>query len=154
MLNLIIKFLKEIQIMPKIRSASDIAEKWARVTPERVPDYENGVKNPKESWSEKTLAAKEAYKAGITESIAKDRFAKGVSKAGNEKWQAKAISKGVARFGPGVQVAQADYEEGFAPYAGVIAGTTLPPRFAKGDPRNIERVKAMAAAMRAKKVGA
>jgi hypothetical protein len=36
----------------------------------------------------------------------------------------------------------------------VISSTTLPPKYAKGDPRNVQRVATMAAALRAAKMGA
>jgi len=138
--------------MPKIRSAADIAKKWGTVTPPRAPDYEFGVKNPKESWEEKTGAAEGAYEEGISAAVADKRFGKGVAKAGQAKWEKKTVEKGVPRWPAGVKIAQPDFEKGFGPYRDVIEGTELPPRYPKGDPRNIERVAAMAAALRAKKV--
>ena len=36
--------------MPPVRSISEIAKKWAEVTPQRAPQYEAGVKAPKQSW--------------------------------------------------------------------------------------------------------
>ena len=41
--------------------------------------------------------------------------------------------------------------KGFQPYADTIRSTTLPPRFPKGDPRNLERTKAIATALFNKK---
>jgi hypothetical protein len=139
--------------MPAIKSSSEIAKKWARVTPMRSDDYKLGVSNPKKDWLSSTKAANESWKKAIQEAASKDRFSKGLDAAGTEKWKAKAATKGVDRWGPGVQVAQSDYERGFAPYAEAIASTTLPPRYPKGDPRNIDRVAALAKALRAKKVG-
>lgn len=138
--------------MPAIRNVSSIANKWARVTPQRAKDYELGVKSPKNNWAEKTLAAADAQAQGIQEAIAEKRFERGVTKAGNEKWQRKAIAVGAQRFGPGVQAAKSDYEEGFAPYADVIEATTLPPRGSKGDPRNYERARIMGEALHDAKV--
>jgi len=46
--------------MVAIRSASEIAEKWARVTPGLTPDYEAGAKNPNKDWETQTLAAADA----------------------------------------------------------------------------------------------
>jgi hypothetical protein len=46
-----------------------------------------------------------------------------------------------------------DYEKGFAPYRDVIEQTALPPRFPKRDPRNIQRVSAIATALAKKKTG-
>lgn len=130
-----------------IRSTSEIAAKWAEVTPQRAPQYERGVRNPKKNWEEETVKSNDAYKAGIASAIQKDSFLKGVQKAGTSKWQRGAIEKGTSRFGPGVQVAQDDYNKGFAPYREAIQNADLPPRFARRDPRNIDRVRAMVAAL-------
>jgi hypothetical protein len=48
---------------------------------------------------------------------------------------------------------QQDYQEGVQPYLDTIAATVLPPRFPKGDPRNLERVKAITTALRKRKTG-
>ncbi len=133
--------------MPAVRNISKVAEKWATVTPQRSAQYEAGVTEPLRDWQKNTAAANDAYKAGIQASIQKDMFAKGVAKAGTEKWKRKAAALGPSRFAQGVAIAAPDYEKGFAPYRDVIEKTTLPPRFAKGDPRNIDRVRAMAAAL-------
>lgn len=138
--------------MPAIGSVSAIADKWARVTPQRVKDYELGVKNPKKNWQENTEAAKDAWEQGITEAASDDRFAKGVAAAGTAKWQRKASTVGTQRFGPGVQAAKSDYEQGFAPFAEVIRSTSLPPRGSKGDPRNYEISKVMGEALHDAKV--
>jgi hypothetical protein len=89
----------------------------------------------------------------MTAAAAADSFAKGVTKAGTDKWKSKALQKGPGRFAEGVMVAGPDYEAGFAPYRDEIERTTLPPRFPKGDPRNISRVATIAAALRKKKLG-
>lgn len=140
--------------MAKIRSAAQIAAKWARVTPERAADYEEGVKNPKKDWATETKAAEGAYKDGITKAIQQNRFGKGVEKAGTAKWQEGAVTKGVERFGPGVAGAADKYEKGFAPYRDVLEKLVLPQRYAKGDVRNYERGKVTGMALHDKKVKA
>ena len=41
----------------KVKSAIDIARKWARVTSGRTEDYEEGVRNPTKDWeTEKGLS--------------------------------------------------------------------------------------------------
>lgn len=137
--------------MPPVRSIKEIASKWAEVTPQRAPQYERGVKNPKQNWEANTKAANDAYKAGITAAVQQDRFSKGVAKAGQQRWVDGAVTKGVARFGPGVQVAEKDFDKGFAPYRDAIEKTSLPPRFARRDPRNLERVRSMVASLIAEK---
>jgi hypothetical protein len=138
--------------MPKIRSAGAIGDKWARVTPERAEDYKIGVTNPKKDWAAETKAAETNYEAGVKSAMTRKAFGKGVDKAGTAKWQEGALKKGVDRFGPGVMAGQDNYEKGFAPYRDVIEHTVLPTRYPKGDPRNIERVKAIAKALHDKKL--
>ena len=139
--------------MPKIRSASDIADKWKRVTPGRTEDYRLGVENPKKDWADETKKAESTYKEAITKSLAEGRFGKGVDAAGTEKWKDGAILKGIPRWGQGVEFGIENYEKGFAPYRDVIERTTLPKRYPKGDPRNYERVKAIGSALHKEKVG-
>lgn len=138
--------------MPKIRSIDAITRKWHDVTPMRADEYVKGVQSPKEDWKTKTLSAAKNWELGISGAVANKSFDKGVGKSSTGRWQEKAVRKGGVRFGPGVQEAAADFNRGFGPYRDVIANTTLPPRYPKGDPRNIERVRAMAKALRDRKM--
>jgi len=140
--------------MPAIKSASEIARKWADVTPRRDADYKAGVASPKADWAQETAAAETRYDEGVTAAIGRKAFSKGVRDAGSAKWQRGALEKGVNRWGPGVRAAQPDFEKGFQPYRDVIEGTSLPPRRRTGDPANIERVAVLAGALHARKVGA
>ena len=137
--------------MAYIRSFDIIANKWAEVTPLRAGDYAAGIANPRRSWAAGAKAAEAAYEAGVAKSIAAKSFGKGVAKAGDEKWQRKAAVNGVRNWGPGVQEARNDYAAGFAPYQAAIAAVVLPPRYARRDPRNLARVKAVVDALVAKK---
>lgn len=137
--------------MPKIRG--NTAEKWSRRTASATQEYTEGVQNPRTPWKAATQAAAANHTAGIQQAITNQSFAKGVAATPDGKWAEKALAKGAGRFGPGAQEAQADYEKGFAPYKSVIENTVLPPRGAKGDPKNYQRVIAMGQALRAKKLG-
>ena len=140
--------------MAEIKSLSAIREKWQRVTPQRTEDYKIGIQNPKRDWETEALAAKENWKAGIDAAAAKDLFAKGISKAGSKKWQERALAKGPGRFAEGVYIAGPDYERGFAPYREAISRVDLGPKFPRRDPRNLDRVKKVVAALVAEKLGA
>jgi hypothetical protein len=133
--------------MADIRTVDRIAQKWATVTPQRVADYEAGVRDPKTDWARATGAAADAWKGGVTAAMQKGSFAKGVAKAGTSTWQQGSIDKGVSRWGPGVALGQDKYQTGFAPYREAIARTVLPPRFPRRDPRNLDRVKAIVDAL-------
>lgn len=137
--------------MAWIRSIEQIAAKWASVTPMRADDYASGIANPRTSWATATKAAEKSYEEGVAKSIQRHAFGKGVTKAGDEKWQRKASVNGVRNWGPGVTEAKGDYAAGFAPYVDAIAAVVLPPRYARRDPRNLARVKKVVDALIAKK---
>jgi len=138
--------------MPAIRPIDHIANKWSRVTPQRRPDYEFGVNNPRRDWASAASGANATWKEAITSAAAADRFGKGVTKAGTAKWKDRAGKKGPSRFAEGVIIGMPDYQKGFSPYAETIKATTLPERFPKGDPRNIGRVSAIADALHKKRI--
>ena len=130
--------------MANIKSSAAIASKWATVTPGRSGDFEAGIKDSSVDWAGPTAAAEGAYQDGVTAAVSEKRFGKGVTKAGTAKWRTKTVEVGVSRWGTGVRAAQADMQAGFAPYREAIAGVSLPPRFSRGDPRNIDRVSTVA----------
>ena len=136
--------------MAFIRSIDSISKKWAEVTPMRANDYAAGIKNPRRSWKSATVNAEASYEDGVRQAIGRKAFGKGVSRVGDEKWSRKSLSRGVANWGPGVADAEGDYAAGFAPYREAIAAVKLPPRYARRDPRNIARVKAINDALIAK----
>jgi hypothetical protein len=138
--------------MPAIRSTSEIAEKWSRVTPQRRQDYQAGVQNPRRDWSQATIAAESAWAQGVQEAAAGGRFGRGVQQAGTQKWQRKTIDLGVNRWPEGVARSAPDFQAGFDKFRQIISNTQLPPRGPKGSPQNIERVRVMAAALHDAKV--
>lgn len=137
--------------MAFIRSIEQIGRKWASVTPGRTEDYRFGVENPRKDWAVAAAAAEAAYEMGVTQAIAKKRFGKGVKAVGRDGWQRGAVEKGTARWGPGVTIAQDKYARNFAPFRDAIERVTLPPRYARRDPRNLERVSAIVKALSAAK---
>jgi len=138
--------------MAKIKDPRAIAEKFSRVTPTRTQDYEDGVRDPRADWARQTAEAAKNYEAAIQKSIAEKRFERGVHNTGTAHWQEQTLRKGPGRWAEGVSMAGDAYAAGFAPYADTIRALTLPPRFPTGDPRNFERVKAVGAALHAKKL--
>jgi len=139
-------------VYPKIRSIEKIADKWAEVTPGRSAYYEDGVRNPKEDWGEEAYAAKETWKAGITQAAARDAYGKGVSRAGTKTWQEGCIRVGITRWGPGVAASKNRYRERFGPYVDVIAKTDIGVRGPTGSPQNYDRVRRIGDALRAAKI--
>jgi len=139
--------------MAEIKSIAAIQEKWGRVTPQRSEDYVIGIKNPKRDWAKAAADAKDSHKAAMAAAATADSYAKGVAKAGTARWQDRAARKGPSRFAEGVVVGAADYGTAFAPYADAIKSTLLPPRFPRGDIRNLQRVQVISQALRKKKTG-
>jgi hypothetical protein len=137
----------------KLKSMADISAKWARRASAAGPDYEAGLKSPKEDWATATKNAETAFEAGIQDAVSRKAFGKGVTKAGSEKWSRKALAVGPARYGPGVTAATTDYSTEFSPYHDAIERISLPPKGRKGDPANIERVRAIATGLRSLKTG-
>ena len=133
--------------MAAIRPIDVIASTWAEVTPQRAPQYEAGVRDPRADWGRNTLAATKSWEAGVQAAISAGSFGKGVTRVGTAGWQKGAIDKGTVRWGPGVILGIDAYRTGFAPFRDVIERLTLPPRFARRDPRNLLRVAAIAKAL-------
>ncbi len=137
--------------MANIKSLSQSSDKWKRRAAVAGPDYLAGVQNPKRSWSDAAASAEGNYKQGVTAAATQGRFSRGVKRAGDQAWKAGASNKGPARFAEGVGLAVDDWQRGFAPYQSAIEAIKLPDRAPAGDPRNIQRVVAVATALRALK---
>jgi len=135
-----------------VRSISDISKKWVEVTPARAAYYEAGVKAPKADWATEASAAAPVYKSAVSNPAIDKLFQAGIKRAGTAKWQRKATSVGVSRFGPGVTAAQPDYEAGFSPYLDELSKIEVPERKPRGDESNYERVKAIGKALNKKRL--
>ena len=140
--------------MAEIKDVGRIAAKWARVAPQRTQDYTDGVSSPRRDWAASAGAAQDTHTAAMQRAATQKSYSRGVRAAGTPKWQSRALAKGPNRFAEGVAIAEPDYRAAFTPFAETIARTQLPPRFPKGDPRNLERVKAIATALFNRKSGA
>jgi hypothetical protein len=138
--------------MPPVKSLDRISEKWTRVVAVSGPDYQAGVQEPRTDWKAATVAAAAVHTAATQKALAEKRFEKGVAAAGTKKWQDRTLSVGVNRWTEGVSLSRSAYENGFAPYRAVIESVKLPDRGAKGDPKNINRVAAIANALHAEKL--
>lgn len=136
-----------------LKPITDIAAKWNRRASAAGPDYEAGIRAPKTDWANATKAAESAFEAGIQNAVSRKAFGKGVAEAGSEKWSRKALAVGPSRFGPGLTAGLSDYQSGFTPYRDVLERISLPPRGMRGDPANIERVRAIATALHTQKTG-
>ena len=136
----------------KTPTAAAIAEKWGRVTPDRVDDYEKGVRDPDRDWANETADAEDRYEAGIKASISRKAFSKGVKRTGTANQQEATIQKGIPIWPERVRMAQAKMAAGMEQVVKTLTGITLKPRYATGDPRNLDRVKQVAEALHNMKI--
>jgi hypothetical protein len=136
----------------RVPTASAIAEKWARVTPGRQTDYQNGVSGAAQAYQDGVNSAGDAYSQGVQAAIGNGSYQKGVMNKG-AKYASKASQIGAGRWAQGVPAARSDYETGVQRPLAALASLTLPPRQAKGSPSNLQRVALVVDALRASKMG-
>jgi hypothetical protein len=138
----------------KVKDAASSAAKFVARAQAAGGDYAKGVAAAGDSWQSKAAASGDAYSAGVQAAIGAQRFQKGIAKAGAAKYVANASGKGAQRYPSGVAAAGPNWQQNTQPYLDTLASLTLPPRHPRGDPGNLQRVAAVATALRAKKVGA
>jgi len=137
-----------------LRPLDKIVEKWKNRATAAGPDYTFGVQNPLNDWATQAQAAADAWRAGVTDAAGRDAYRKGVARTGTQKWQRKAVELGSRRYPEGVAAGAQDYKAEFAPYYDALSKIELPPRGARGDPKNLERVRVIMQTLRAVKTGA
>lgn len=137
----------------RVKDIGAASKKFVQRASAATPDYTEGVKSAGADWEQNTRAGADNYKAAVVQAASEGRFEKGVSQAGAQKYQQRAQTLGSQRYGPGVQASESEYARNTAPYLQTIASMTLPPRRPKGDPGNMQRSQAVAAALRAQKLG-
>lgn len=134
--------------MANIKPIDQSSSKWNRRAAVATADYQAGVEAPRTPWSAAAAAADASYRAGVTAAASAGRFAAGVKAAGEERWKRAAATKGPSRFAEGVALAVDDWMRGFQPYQAAVSALSLPARGPKGSPQNIQRVSAVASALR------
>lgn len=137
--------------MAAIKPIEQAAAKWSARAAVAGQDYRQGVENPRNSWAAASAAAEGNWVQGLTQAQAEKRFSAGVRKAGDERWRSNAIAKGPTRFAEGVALAVGEWQRGFAPMQAALSSLTLPARGPAGSPQNLQRVAAVATALRAVK---
>lgn len=135
-----------------VPSAAEVASKWAAVTPGRSAYYEAGASVAGSKWETNAKAASGTFQAAVTAGGIGQRFKGGVGRAGAAKYERKVKAVGVARFSAGIPAAEEDMASGVAPFLDTIAATDIPARKPRGDPGNIERVRALATALYKKRL--
>jgi len=135
-----------------VPAVEDIAKKYVDVTPARAAYYEKEAPKAADRWFEHAVAAAAQYKAAVTAPNIEKMFAGGIKRVGAAKFKRKVEAVGIARYGPGVSAAEADFREGIAPYIEELARIDLPARKPRGDPGNLERVRVIFDALHKKRL--
>jgi len=136
----------------RVRSAQAAADAFVTGANGAQKAYTDGVASAGQAWHDGASAAGDNWSQGTQAAIAEGRYAKGVNKAGAQRYVDKATKVGAGRYSTGAAAAKADYQTGVQPFLDVIAAQNLPPRRPKGDPGNIQRVAQLAQALRQKRL--
>lgn len=136
----------------KIKEISASTTKWADNAGRAAEEFALNAEAAAELWAGNTGRAADTFYQAITAPNMKERFRRGVARAGSAKFARKIRDIGRDRFGPGVAAATADYTTGVEPYFSTIAALTLSARKPRGDPANYMRVQEIGKALNAKRL--
>lgn len=126
--------------------------KWSDNAGRSVEEYRVNAEAAAEQWQRMTGAAADTYGSAITAPGMKERFRRGVIRAGAAKYARKIRDVAGDRYAPGVGAAVSDYKAGAEPYFSTLAALTLDSRKPRGDPANYRRVEQVGKALNAKRL--
>jgi len=136
----------------KVKSIEGATTKWSENAGRAAGEFAANAEASAELWAGNTAKAADTYGQAISAPNIKERFRRGVSRAGAAKFARKIRDVGQARFAPGVAAATEDYKTGAEPYYSTLAGLTLSARKPRGDPANYNRVQEIGKALNAKRL--
>lgn len=136
-----------------MKTAQQASEKWVSRSGQASGDYVQGATETTKDQSALAAAAEGIYKTAVIEAANAGRFGAGVRKAGKQKWLEGVTRKGANRFAEGVASAQSSYVEESARFDGARRAADALPRGPRGSAGNLQRVAAVANALRAVRVG-
>lgn len=136
----------------KIKSIEASTAKWEGNASRAAEEYAANAEAAAAAWASGAGKAADTYGQAITAAGIKERYRRGVARAGDGKYARKIRDVGKDRFGPGVAAATQDYKTGAEPYYSTIAGLTLTQRKPRGDPANYRRVEEIGKALNSKRL--
>ena len=136
----------------KVKPIEASTEKWSENAGRAATAFATEAEASADLWQRNTVAARDNYGQAITAAGIKDRFAKGVAKAGAAKFARKIRDVARDRFGPGVAAATVDYKAGVEPFFSTLSALSLSARKPRGDPANYKRVEEVGKALNAKRL--
>ena len=136
----------------KVKPIDASAEKWTDNASRAAAEFATNAEAAADEWQRATAASSDTFHQAITAANVKERFRRGVVRAGAAKFARKIRDVARDRFGPGVSAARDDYKTGAEPYFSTIAALTLSTRKPRGDPANYKRVEEIGRALNAKRL--
>lgn len=134
-----------------IKPIGKIVEKYKNRTAQAAGDYKEGIDFAPDQGAA-AAAAKDTWRDAVTSAGVSDRFAANAQKS-TAKWKKNATTVGPRRYTEGTANATGEFQAGVSEALQVIQNTNLPPRFPKGDPRNLDRVRVINENLRKLKSG-
>jgi len=136
----------------KVKSAEASASKWSENAGRAAEVFATEAEAGAEAWARNTAASADTFHMAVSAAGVKERFRRGVTRAGAAKFARKIREVGRDRFAPGVAAALTDFQSGVEPYLQTIAALTLSARKPRGDPANYRRVEEIGKALNAKRM--
>jgi len=136
----------------KVKPIEASATKWNENASRAAAEFAINAEAGADDWARNTAAAADTFHQAVSAAGIKERFRRGVARAGAAKFARKIRDVARDRFGPGVAAAQTDYQTGVEPYFATLAAITLSPRKPRGDPANYRRVEEVGKALNAKRL--
>ena len=136
----------------KVKPIDSSTVKWEERARTASGEYAANAEASANEWATNTAKASDTYGMAISAPGIKERFKRGVARAGAAKYARKITSVGADRFAPGVAAATVDYKAGAEPYYSTLSALTLSGRKPRGDPGNYKRVEEVGKALNAKRL--
>lgn len=156
----IIQFLTLILLLPvlpilgalRVKPIEASTSKWSENAARAAEEFAVNAEAAADDWAKNGAAAADTFHSAVTAAGVKERFRRGIQRAGASKFARKIRDVARDRFGPGVSAATSDYRAGAEPYYQTLAGLTLSTRKMRGDPANYNRVMEVGKALNAKRL--
>lgn len=139
--------------MVDVKPIGQVVAKWKTRSGAAGTDYTQGAIAAASKYAQEAGKAGDSYNQGVQQAISRGAYQSGVQKAGAGKYQQGVQSKGAQRYAGGVAAGEQNYNAGIQGVLSTLGGITLPPRGPRGSPGNIQRVAAIAQALRSAKTG-
>ena len=135
-----------------IKDITKSTDKWSDNASRASAEMATNAEAAADVWARQTAASADNFHMAVTAANVKERFRRGVVRAGAAKFARKVRAVAAGRFSEGVGAAKDDYKAGAEPFFSTIAALTLSARKPRGDPSNYRRVEEVGKALNAKRL--